>query len=71
VTVRNIELPTKFHERCVGALVRQISEATMSVISTNVDILYDRLYYRNNLLIYKYCQKLININFFIFIIRSL
>ena len=40
-TVRVIELPTKFHGRCVGAVVRQISGVTMGVISTNVDILYD------------------------------
>jgi hypothetical protein len=40
-TVRVIELPSKFRERCVGAIVRQISSATGGVISTNVDILYD------------------------------
>ncbi|CAI2191208.1 5657_t:CDS:2, partial [Funneliformis geosporum] len=40
-TVRIIELPTIFHERCVGSIVRDITFATVGVRSTNLDILYD------------------------------
>ncbi|CAI2194041.1 14097_t:CDS:2 [Funneliformis geosporum] len=40
-TVIVIELPTKFHERCVGAIIREINLVTGGVRSTNVDILYD------------------------------
>ena len=39
-TIRVIELPTKFHERCISGIVRQISSANAGVISTNLDILY-------------------------------
>jgi hypothetical protein len=40
-TVRVIEVPTIFHERCVGSIVRDITFATVGVRSTNLDILYD------------------------------
>ena len=40
-TVRVIELPTKSHERCVGAIVQEVAIATSGVRSTNVGLLYD------------------------------
>ena len=41
-TVFVIELPTKFHERCIGAIVREINLAIGGgVRSTNVDVLSD------------------------------
>ena len=40
-TIRVIELPTKFHERCVRAINDEITLATGITRSTNVDILND------------------------------
>jgi len=40
-TVRVIELPTKFHERCVRAITDEIAIAIRNVRSTNVGILND------------------------------
>ena len=40
-TIRVIELPTKFHERCVRAVCNEVAIATRNVRSTNVGILDD------------------------------
>ncbi|CAG8757590.1 9084_t:CDS:2 [Rhizophagus irregularis] len=40
-TVRVIELPTKFHERCVGSIIDEIAIAMRSVRGTNLGMLND------------------------------